>query len=610
VSGFARLSLADRGELRIERPETPAHVAGLCLVEAGPLLREDGELDLAAIRCRLERRLSRVPELRRVVGRPPPLCGPPLWVDDTDFSIERHVRAARVDPPGDEASLLRTAERLLRTRLDRSRPLWELWFLTGLAGDRLGMLFKVHHALADGLAAIALVASLADIDGDATGPPPAPWRPEPTPPARALLADGLRRRAGALAATLRHPVRLVRELSSVVGDVAETLRAAASSPRTSLHALPGRARLLRAVHLDLEEARASAHAHGATVNDVLLAVVAGGLRELLLARGEPVADRDLNVSVPAALRGAGAARELGNAVGVMIVAVPPEEPDARRRLERIAARTRAAKAEQQPAYVQDLMAWLAALGLSQPFARHQRLVHTFVTNVPGPRETISLLGARIESVLPLVGLAGNVTVLFAALSYRGRFDVAVVADAAACPDVDVVVDGMSRAWRALTAAPPNALPAACRAAAGPVTRVVGLGAEDRGDDAAGLLVARLVRTAAPPGVEVVECGGDAGALLECLDGADRVIVVDAARGGRPGSLERLPLAAIPRAAARSTHGMGLAEALGVAAELGVLPADVRVYVVHGRRFDPGPVGPEVAAGVRTAAGLVLRDIAR
>jgi hydrogenase maturation protease len=143
-----------------------------------------------------------------------------------------------------------------------------------------------------------------------------------------------------------------------------------------------------------------------------------------------------------------------------------------------------------------------------------------------------------------------------------------------------------------------------------VIRVVGLGAEHRGDDAAGLLVARIVRAAAPPGVEVVECAGDAGTLLECLDGADRVIVVDAARGGRPGSVERLPLDAIARAAARSTHGMGLAEALGIAAELDVLPPDVRVYAVHGRRFDQAPVSPEVAAGVRAAAGLVLRDIGR
>jgi WS/DGAT/MGAT family acyltransferase len=456
MTRVVRLSLSDRSSLRIERPETPAHVAGLCLVEAGPLLRADGELDLAAIRRRLERRLCRAPELRRIIRRTPPLCGPPVWVDDPDFSIERHVSVARVEPPGDEAALLRAAELVLRRRLDRSRPLWELWFLTDLAGDRLGALFKVHHALTDGLAAVALLASLLDLEPGAPDPPPAPWTPEPPPRPPALLADAVRHRAGTLASALRHPVGLARELASVAGDVAETLRAGRGAPRTSLHALPGPARLLRALDLDLEGARSVAHAHGATVNDVLLAVVAGGLRELLLARGEPVAGREVNVSVPAALRGAGAARELGNSVGVIIVALPVGEADAGRRLDRVAAATRAAKAAQHPAYVQDMMAWLAALGLSQPFARRQRLIHSFVTNVPGPREPLYLLGARIERILPLVGLAGNVTVLFAALSYRGRLDVAVVADAVACADVDIVLAGMDRAWRALAVGGPVA----------------------------------------------------------------------------------------------------------------------------------------------------------
>ena len=114
ASNFPRLSLSDRTNLRIERPETPVHVAGLCVVEAGPLLGADGEVDLETIRRRLERRLSHVPELRRVVHRTPPLCGPALWVDDPRFSIDRHVHAVRVAPPGDEASLLQAAELLLR----------------------------------------------------------------------------------------------------------------------------------------------------------------------------------------------------------------------------------------------------------------------------------------------------------------------------------------------------------------------------------------------------------------------------------------------------------------------------------------------------------------
>jgi diacylglycerol O-acyltransferase / wax synthase len=449
VSRYARLSLADRSNLRIERPETPAHVAGICVVEAGPLLDEGGDLDLATIRRRLERRLVRVPELRRVVRRPPPLCGPPLWVDDPTFSIDHHVHAVRVDPPGDEASLLRTAEILLRPLLDRSRPLWELWFLTGLANGRLGVLFEVHHAVADGIAAIALLGSLLDLEPDAADPPAARWSPAPAPSTPALLADSVRCRAAVLASTLGHPVRMCRSLASVASEIAGASRGFTAAPRTSLNALPGRSRRLRAVGLDLERARALAHAHGGKVNDVLLAVVSGGLRELLMARGELAPGMELRVSVPASLRGAGSARRVGNDVGVIVVPLPVAEPDAARRLERIAAATRSAKAAQHPAAVQGVTAVLAALGLAVPIARRQRLVNAFTTNVPGPSRELSLLGARVERVLPVVILAGNVTLSFAALSYHGRLEVVVDADERACPDVDVLVGGMSRAWASL-----------------------------------------------------------------------------------------------------------------------------------------------------------------
>jgi WS/DGAT/MGAT family acyltransferase len=450
LSRFARLSLADRSNLRIERPETPAHVAGLCVVEAWPLLDSSGELDLATIRRRLDRRLARAPELRGVVHRPPPLCGPALWVDDPGFSIGRHVHAVRVAPPGDEASLLDTAERLLRPPLERSHPLWELWFLTGLRGDRLGALFKIHHAVADGLAAIALIASLLDMEPGAADPPAAAWRPEPPPPILSLLADSVRCRAASAASLLGHPLRLARGVGSAAPDTAAALRGFTAAPRTSLSALPGSARLIRVVHLDLERARAIAHAHAGKVNDVVLAVVAGGVRELLAGRGELVDGMELRVSVPAALRRAGVARELGNAVGVIVVSLPVSEPDPIRRLERIAAASVAAKAAHHPAYVQDLMSCLAAAGLALPLARRQRMVNFFVTNVPGPRDALYLLGARIEAVLPVTGLAGNVTITVAALSYRGRLEVAIDADAAACPDVDVLVAGMERAWAALT----------------------------------------------------------------------------------------------------------------------------------------------------------------
>jgi diacylglycerol O-acyltransferase / wax synthase len=449
-SRYARLSLADRSNLRIERPETPTHIAGLCLVEAAPLLDAHGELDLRMIQRRLERRLARVPVLRRVVHSVPPLCGPPLWVDDPQFAIERHVRVARIAPPGDEASLLATTERLLRPLLDRSHPLWQLWLLTGLADGRIGVLFKVHHAIADGLAAVALMMAFFDLAADAPDPTADVWIPAPMPSLRVLFADNVSGQLVAAASTLRHPVRLARGTGSIIKDSFGFFGSRHAAAPTSLNALPGIGRQLRVVHLDLDAARQIADAHSAKVNDVVLSVVTGGVRQLLLARGERVNGVELTTSVPATLRNAAVARALGNAVGALLVRLPAGEADPIQRLERITATTHSAKVEQHPTYINGLFSWLAATRLAVPLARHQRFVNFFVTNVPGPSVPLYVLGARIDEVVPVLSLAGNITMMFAALSYCGRLNLLVSADAAACPDVNVLAAGMQRAWDELT----------------------------------------------------------------------------------------------------------------------------------------------------------------
>ncbi len=376
------------------------------------------------------------------------------------------LKLVRIDPPGDERSLLKAAERILGPLLDRSHPLWELWFLTGVEGGRLAVLFKVHHAIADGLAAVAIIGSLFDFEPDAPDPPAAEWTPAPAPGVPRLVVDNLRSRLVSLGSAVSHPVPLVRGLAATVVEWKKMFSHRNAAPRSSLNALVGPQRQARVIHLDLETAREAAHRHGAKVNDVVLSVVTGGVRALLIARGEPVDGLDLVAAVPATLRRAQAARDLGNAAGGLAVWLPAGEADFGRRLELIAASTRTAKAEQSAASVRALMDWLGAAGLARRFVERQRMINLIVTNVPGPPVPLYVLGARIVDVIPIVGTAGNVTLVFAALSYCGRLNVVVNADAAACPDVDVLASGMEAAWEELRAIPALAQRPGAAAAAG------------------------------------------------------------------------------------------------------------------------------------------------
>ena len=450
-SRYARLSLLDRSALRIERPDTPAHIAGLCILTAEPLLDATGALDLALIKRRLERRLVRAPALRRIIQPTPPLGGPPLWVDDPQFSLDRHILSARLAPPGDEAILFRTVELVLRQLLDRSHPLWELWFLTGLHDGRVGMLFKIHHALADGGAAIALIVSLLDLASDAPEPPASRWPLTPAPSPQALVCDNVGSRLAEIRSTLAHPVHVAHGVGATLTDSARFLRRWNAAPRTSLNARLEPGCRIRTIPLDLQTAHAMAHAHHAKINDVVLSVVSGGLRELLITRGEAVAGLELTALVPETLRAEQAAGELGNAVGQLLVRLPVGEPDALGRLLRIATLSQAAKADQHPGYISELLGIGAAMGVARPFMARQRMANIFVTDVPGPPVPHYVLGARIEEVLPLIGPGGNVTLMFAALSYCGRLTILLTARAAAHPDIDVLVAGMQRSWDNLVA---------------------------------------------------------------------------------------------------------------------------------------------------------------
>lgn len=434
-------------------PSAPAFIAAVLIVEAGPLLDAGGRLRQAEIRGRMERRLSRLPQLKRHAHFPGPWQGRPVWVDDAEFAIERHVRGGTVDPPGDEGELLAAAERILCEPLDRAHPPWEIWFLTGLADGRLAVLLKLHHAIADGLGAVAIASVLCDLTPDALDPPPLPWMPASPPSRRALLADNLASKASALGSALRlliHP----RRLASLASGLRRTIAMSSQAPATSFN-LPvpvGSSSQVRVLHTELEEVRAIAHAAGAKVNDVLLDVAAGGLRELLLGRGDSVDGIRLAAMVLVARRPLGEAGELGNRAGFIVVPLPVGEPDAGRRLRWIAAATQRAKAEQRANYSQAVGALsVVSSRLFPALMAHQRFINLIETNVPGPTLPVYILGARVLDVIPLVGglLGGNVTVCFCALSYAGRLNLTVIADATIIPDVDLVLSGMESTWHAL-----------------------------------------------------------------------------------------------------------------------------------------------------------------
>jgi diacylglycerol O-acyltransferase / wax synthase len=374
-------------------------------------------------------RIRSVPRLRQRLVPVPFGCGRPVWTDDTAFDIAHHVQTASCPGAGDDDALLAFAADLIGTRLPGDRPLWSATFVAGLTGERTALVVIFHHVLADGIGGLAVLANL--VDGapvnDAT-----PDFPRPAPSRQQIAFDAFRERARSIA-------RAGERVREVRAAIAELRSARPSRPsRSSLNRPTGSRRRFAFVRADLERAREVAHAHGATVNDVVLTAVTAALRDLLASRGETV-DRFV-VSVPVSARREAGATELGNRVGVVPVELPATG-EAVHRLDAIATITRIAKRAPRAASAAVLgpvFRLLARLGLFHWFIDRQRFVNTFVTNLRGPSDRLAFLGAPITDVLPVAIVTGNVTVSFAVLSYAGTLGVTIIADSGACPDLPVL----------------------------------------------------------------------------------------------------------------------------------------------------------------------------
>ena len=405
-------------------------------MQVGAVLRLDAPdgIDTVAGTKVIAERIRSVPRLRQRLIPVPFGCGRPVWVDDPAFDVARHVHGIVCPNGGGEESLLGAAAELVCAPLRRDRPLWSATFVSAVAPGQAALVVVFHHVLTDGIGGLAVLANL--VDGAPVGrssPPPSP------PPSTAqLFIDAL---VGRLRSVSRLP-------SAMRGLWASRIEIRSARPRrptpSSLNQPTGSRRRLAVVRADLERIRDAAHAHGATVNDVLLASVAGALGQLMAARGETV--ERLVVSVPVSARRHTSATDLGNQVGVVLVDLPTMG-DRSRRIQATAAAMNAAKAAPRGASAALLGAafrMLARLGVFHWFIDRQRLVNTFVTNLRGPDARLTFLGADISEVIPIAVVTGNVAVSFAALSYDDTLAVTIIADPEACPDLDVLADALQR----------------------------------------------------------------------------------------------------------------------------------------------------------------------
>jgi diacylglycerol O-acyltransferase / wax synthase len=449
-----RLSLPDIVNLALETPRSLMHQAALGVLDGPQCLDDEGHVRLGDIRADLESKLGHIPGLRHVLQETGPLGGRPVWIDDPSFRIENHVRLARLPDPGGEAQLLAFAEQRIATMLDRSRPLWEIWLLEGYGESRVGIFFKVHHALADGPAMVNMVGQLFDLTPTVHRAPAAPWFPAPPPSRTELVKENLARKAtwsARAAGQLLHPVLLGRSMAKVYGGVAAAVRQGSGAPRTSINAPTGIARRIGATRLPLDEVKDVAHAQSVKLNDVFLYVVVRGLRDVLLQRGEPVDGVELRASIAVSLRRRGDTTTSGNLVGNMLVHLPMDCPDPVEGLAITAAASARAKSTQRAAGAPGVMVALSSTGLTRRYLRHQHMVNLVATNLPGPPVPLYFVGARLRDVIAIAPLAGNVTASFAALSYDEILSVSVQVDERAWPDLDVLTEGIRTGWLDLRA---------------------------------------------------------------------------------------------------------------------------------------------------------------
>jgi diacylglycerol O-acyltransferase / wax synthase len=441
-----RLSVLDDSMLRLDTPHTPLHTGGIGIFEPG--------LDFRTVQSVLGARLEKVPRARQKVV-PAPLGGNAVWVDDDRFDLTYHLRHAALPPPGDDAQLAEFIARQIERPLDRTRPLWELYVVAGLAGGRTALFRKVHLAMAGG--------DRSDPFGVLLDEDPRPphairtsaWRARPAPSTAELTRDTLQTVQTEVRGLVRdavctavHPSRLVDLTGVVVGSAADVLgRVLGSAPRSPLNVELSTHRRFAFFSTELEPLRVIRHAFGGTINDVVVSVCADAVGRLLRWRGFDTGTLDLRVMVPVRVHGPVPATQLAGtqsvgegAVGVL-APLPVMAMDPVARLYRIMGELAGVKESRQAVAAESLVR-LAGYAPPTLHAIAARVVsgaeryNLALSNAPGPQTPRYLADVRMEASYPYLPLAGSAGLSIAVSSYAGRMDFGLLGDRDAVPDLE------------------------------------------------------------------------------------------------------------------------------------------------------------------------------
>src|SRR5687767_5631040 len=439
-----RLTSIDASFLAQEKEGSHMHIGAVMLFEGPAPSPEEFTGHIAS-------RLHLVPRYRQKLSFPRMQMGRPLWIDDPSFNIDYHVRHTALPKPGSLEKLRMLCGRIFSQRLDRTKPLWEIWMVEGLEDDRFALINKTHHSLVDGVSGVDLTTVLFDLDREpAQVPKPEhEWTPGPEPSDAEVVAKGMselvrvpfgltRRALGAAT----DPVATTNKLRETAEGAGEVLWGTLSrAPETPLNTEIGTHRRIVWVDADLSELKEIKNALGGTVNDVFLTVVSGALNRWLRTRGIRTEGLELRGAVPVSVRAEDESGELGNKITIMIGKLPTYLNDPVERFHKVNEQMQDLKESKQAmgaeaiARVEDF-APPNILARSSRLHFSSRLYNLLVTNVPGPQFPLYLLGRQMEEMVPIAFLAPNQALAIAIFSYNGGVKVGLIGDYDAMPDLE------------------------------------------------------------------------------------------------------------------------------------------------------------------------------